>query len=166
MKLEEKLAQLRKEKGLSQMYVADEMGVSRQAISRWEVGAAMPSTDNLRKLAELYGVSIDVLLNDKVGLSQESKESVTIPMVQTTELPNEHKPIRIQWGKTCQYIAVTVLLVFLGIWVGYWIGQHRTQEVANTATPIEELEVEQWDGHDADAYTYGWPDFGDGGEEN
>lgn len=48
MKLEEKLISLRKEKGLSQMKLAEMMNVSRQAISRWEVGAAVPSTDNVR----------------------------------------------------------------------------------------------------------------------
>lgn len=48
MKLEEKLISLRKEKGLSQMKLAEMMNVSRQAISRWEVGTAVPSTDNLK----------------------------------------------------------------------------------------------------------------------
>ena len=54
MKLEEKLISLRKEKGLSQMKLAEMMNVSRQAISRWEVGAAVPSTDNLKFLGNLY----------------------------------------------------------------------------------------------------------------
>lgn len=56
MKLEEKLVSMRKEKGLSQMKLAEMMGVSRQAISRWEVGASVPSTDNLKFLGNLYGV--------------------------------------------------------------------------------------------------------------
>ena len=64
MKLEEKLISLRKEKGLSQMKLAEMMNVSRQAISRWEVGAAVPSTDNLKFLGNLYGVSLEYLLND------------------------------------------------------------------------------------------------------
>jgi len=64
MKLEEKLARLRKEKGLSQLKVSERLGVSRQAISRWEVGAAMPSTENLKRLSDLYGVSADYLLHD------------------------------------------------------------------------------------------------------
>ena len=62
MKLEEKLISLRKEKGLSQMKLAEMMNVSRQAISRWEVGAAVPSTDNLKFLGNLYGVSLEYLL--------------------------------------------------------------------------------------------------------
>ena len=64
MKLEEKLISLRKEKGLSQMKLAEMMNVSRQAISRWEVGAAFPSTDNLKFLGNLYGVSLEYLLHN------------------------------------------------------------------------------------------------------
>ena len=60
MKLEEKLISLRKEKGLSQMKLAEMMNVSRQAISRWEVGAAV----NLKFLGNLYGVSLEYLLHD------------------------------------------------------------------------------------------------------
>lgn len=64
MKLEEKLISLRKKKGLSQMKLAEMMNVSRQAISRWEVGAAVPSTDNLKFLGNLYGVSLEYLLHN------------------------------------------------------------------------------------------------------
>lgn len=64
MKLEKKLISLRKEKGLSQMKLAEMMNVSRQAISRWEVGAAVPSTDNLKFLGNLYGVSLEYLLHN------------------------------------------------------------------------------------------------------
>lgn len=64
MKLEEKLISLRKEKGLSQTKLAEMMNVSRQAISRWEVGAAVPSTDNLKFLGNLYGVSLEYLLHN------------------------------------------------------------------------------------------------------
>lgn len=64
MKLEEKLVSMRKEKGLSQMKLAEMMGVSRQAISRWEVGASVPSTDNLKFLGNLYGVPLEYLLHD------------------------------------------------------------------------------------------------------
>ena len=64
MSLEEKLVSLRKQKGLTQMDLAEQLNVSRQAISRWEVGAAVPSTDNLKVLGELYGVPVDYLLND------------------------------------------------------------------------------------------------------
>lgn len=55
----EKLVRLRKEKGLSQLQLAEEINVSRQAISRWEVGLAVPSREKLKALSELYHVSMD-----------------------------------------------------------------------------------------------------------
>ena len=59
MQLAEKLVYLRKEKGLSQLQLAELMNVSRQAISRWETGAAVPSAENLKYLGNLYDVSLD-----------------------------------------------------------------------------------------------------------
>ena len=64
MELKEKLVALRKEKGLTQLAVAERLGVSRQAISRWESGMALPSTDNLKCLGALYGVPVDYLINE------------------------------------------------------------------------------------------------------
>ena len=64
MKLEEKLVVLRKEKGLTQLKLAEMMKVARQAVSRWEAGTAVPSTDNLKYLGNLYDVPLDYLLND------------------------------------------------------------------------------------------------------
>lgn len=64
MKLEEKLVALRKEKGLTQLKLAEMMDVSRQAVSRWEAGVAVPSTDNLKYIGRLYDVPLEYLLHD------------------------------------------------------------------------------------------------------
>ena len=64
VELKEKLVTLRKKKGLSQLKLAEMIKVSRQAISRWEVGAAIPSMENLKFLGSLYDVPLDYLLND------------------------------------------------------------------------------------------------------
>lgn len=52
----------RTSRGYTQEYVAEAVGVSRQAVSKWENGAADPSTANLMALAKLYGLSVDELL--------------------------------------------------------------------------------------------------------
>ena len=57
-----RLVKLRKEKKLSQEALANELGISRQAVSKWERAEASPDTDNLILLAELYGISLDDLL--------------------------------------------------------------------------------------------------------
>jgi HTH-type transcriptional regulator/antitoxin HipB len=58
-----RLVELRKKSGLSQEQLADKLGLSRQAVSKWERAEASPDTDNLICLAKLYGVSLDDLLN-------------------------------------------------------------------------------------------------------
>lgn len=66
MKLGEKLQRLRKQGGLSQEELAGRLGVSRQAVSKWELGEAIPDTDNVVQLSRLFGVSCDYLLRDEV----------------------------------------------------------------------------------------------------
>lgn len=60
--LAQRFAQLRKEAGFSQEELAAKLGISRQAVSKWERGESSPDTDNLIALAKLYGVSLDALL--------------------------------------------------------------------------------------------------------
>lgn len=65
-----RLLQYRKQAGYSQEELAEKIGVSRQAVSKWERSEASPDTDNLIVLAELYGVSLDELL----GLTPQKSE--------------------------------------------------------------------------------------------
>ena len=65
MKLSEKIVNLRKARNMSQEELAEKLGVSRQAVSRWEVGSALPDASNILQLSKLFGVSADYLLNDE-----------------------------------------------------------------------------------------------------
>ena len=58
-----RLQNLRKKNGYSQEELAEKIGISRQAVSKWERAEASPDTDNLILLARLYGVTLDELLN-------------------------------------------------------------------------------------------------------
>ena len=80
MKLDEKLVHLRKEKGLTQLELAEAVNVSRQAVSKWESGGGMPSTENLRGLSELYGVPVDYLLNDLDDIVHEEEKLDPFPL--------------------------------------------------------------------------------------
>ncbi|WP_300714401.1 helix-turn-helix transcriptional regulator [uncultured Acetatifactor sp.] len=57
MTLSEKILDLRKQQGMSQENLAEKLGVSRQAVSRWEVGSALPDASNIRQLSRLFGVT-------------------------------------------------------------------------------------------------------------
>lgn len=72
MKLSEKIIKLRKGRGLSQEELAERLGVSRQAVSRWESGTALPDAGNLRQISRLFEVSADYLLD-------EEQESPKVP---------------------------------------------------------------------------------------
>ena len=64
--LSEKLYQLRKKSGLSQEQLAEQLNVSRQAISKWESGSAFPESEKLIIISNYFGVSVDYLLKDEV----------------------------------------------------------------------------------------------------
>ena len=67
MTFSEKLMRLRKREGRSQEELAAYLEVSRQAVSRWEQGTALPDAGNLRKLRQRFSVSIDWLLTEEQG---------------------------------------------------------------------------------------------------
>lgn len=60
--LSEKIRSLRKNSGLSQEELAERIDVSRQAVSKWELGSAVPTADKLVELADFFGVSLDWLM--------------------------------------------------------------------------------------------------------
>lgn len=62
VEIAQRLAELRREKGYSQEELAERLGLSRQAVSKWERAESSPDTGNLVALAKLYGVTLDELL--------------------------------------------------------------------------------------------------------
>ena len=63
MEFHEKLQELRRRKGLTQEEVAEQLFVSRAAVSKWESGRGYPNIDSLKAIARFYGVSVDDLLS-------------------------------------------------------------------------------------------------------
>jgi transcriptional regulator with XRE-family HTH domain len=72
MGFSEKLQELRKREGISQEDLAQELGVSRQAVSKWESGKSLPETEKLIALGDFFGVSLDVLVR---GAEEEPKRT-------------------------------------------------------------------------------------------
>lgn len=66
MKLNETILSYRKRMGLSQEELAARLGVSRQAVSKWELGTSTPDPGNIVALAKLFGISTDELLMDEI----------------------------------------------------------------------------------------------------
>ena len=75
----EKLLELRRREGLSQEQLADRLGVTRQSVSKWESGAAVPELSKLVALSDLFGVSVDYLVKDRLEGPEQLGESPAAP---------------------------------------------------------------------------------------
>lgn len=140
-----RLYELRKQKGYSQEELADKLGISRQAVSKWERAEASPDTDNLILLAKLYGVSLDELLNiEKSGeyqeenpvIEEEVKEESIIEERKEIDLEakeEEYKEKKNSEKKVLKEVidGITVFVVLIGYlllgflspvgWKVYWV---------------------------------------------
>ncbi len=77
MILSEKITNLRKRMNWSQEELAEKLSVSRQSVSKWEVGATIPDLDKILKMSELFGVSTDFLLKDEKETGEYLGETET-----------------------------------------------------------------------------------------
>jgi len=118
MTLCEKLTQARKASGLTQADIAARLSVSRQAVSRWEIGQSKPSTEKLLALGALYGVSIDQLLNTG-NVEAPAVETVSaLPEVESLEAVILEKRRTRAWLKyavaaLCGALLILALLLIL-----------------------------------------------------
>lgn len=76
MEFNNKLYELRKQKGFSQEELANRLNVSRQTISKWEVGESTPDMENLVAISELFEISLDELVLDKVPKEADTSAQV------------------------------------------------------------------------------------------
>lgn len=102
MNFSEKIYSLRKEKGLTQTDLAEKLNVSRQAVSRWEMGTAKPEVDTLIAMSELFEVTLDYLLKNQ----EFPTVSETVPL--PAETADEKKDASIKW------IRAAVVLFAIG----------------------------------------------------
>ena len=139
MRLEEKLTVLRKESGYTQLDLAEKVRVSRQAISKWETGRALPSMEKLKYLSELFGVSVDYLLSDDMTEEAKPKEQEPAPEPQTEEavFPEKEKGKPASW----KYIAALLLAVLLlGLLIGVFVGKYSERHISIGDIPGEEVD--------------------------
>ena len=100
MRLGEGLFQARKKRGLSQEAVAEQLGVSRQTISKWETDETLPDIRQSKRLAVLYGLSLDELIAFDVDV-QEIQEAIE----RTSEAVTEKVDWTKAWSKKYPILA-------------------------------------------------------------
>lgn len=118
IKTANRLQQLRKMNGYSQDALAEQLGISRQAISKWERAESSPDTDNLIALAELYGMTLDELLNsDKDKIIIDSNPNAAQP--EQTPPKMKRPAVHGRLGKALTKFPYPVLVAILYILAGF-----------------------------------------------
>lgn len=135
----EYLKKLRTENNLSQEKLGEKLGLSRQSISKWEQGNAAPDIENIMKLAKLYNVSVESILNGEEDKKEEITEK-TAPEASSAETEaaktnppkesnnkHEKKKIHHTWVFYSYPVLMTILYALLGVlfspkgWYMGWI---------------------------------------------
>lgn len=139
MKVSDKIQELRKGAGYSQERLAELLHVSRQAVSKWEAGATLPTLDNLIELSKLFSVPLDTLTGTAQGSGtqeeQNRPEDVPQPGLQ-----------RVKRQRSIAFALAGMLSVVLLISV--WVSTVRlidlTNQMAGLSGRISALESQRW----------------------
>ena len=113
MELGERIREARLRAHLSQEKVAELIGVSRQAVTKWESGQSAPSTDNLFKLAEVLGTTVDLLIAPEDSTASIAGE--VCRMFREEELRQEAE--RKQRRKRNAWTCLAVLAVYIAVYL-------------------------------------------------
>ena len=122
LEIANRLQKLRKEKGYSQEQLAEALGISRQAVSKWERAESSPDTDNLICLAKLYGVSLDELLSTEANI-EEIIESNDVVEESKSNKTKKEKIVDLLQAISLSVIGILyfVLGFFFNLWHPAWI---------------------------------------------
>lgn len=137
----ENLKNLRKQKGMSQEVLAQQLNVVRQTISKWEKGLSVPDAEMLSRIAELFEVSESDLLGSKIETNLDQNE-ISVQLALLNEQIALERKFRKSIIKYLKIAVIVVALAFVGLYVhsifaklttrtvtGYLDGQTYTYEV-------------------------------------
>ena len=124
---------LRKEKGMTQAEIADLLGVTNKAVSKWETGESLPDTSMLKPIADTFGVTVDELLNGKRAESEKEENVQKNDNVVNGHLFTRGKDDEPETmldkisGAVCACIMLSGIIVYLclgafkNLWHPYWV---------------------------------------------
>ena len=119
LKIGKFIAECRKQKQLTQLQLADKLGITDKAISKWERGIAMPDTSIMLELCDILGISVNELLNGEiinVENSNEKNEQLLLNI--TKELEIKNKTI---WSSMWAIMIVSMTALIAGIFIAAFL---------------------------------------------
>ena len=113
----EKIAALRRENSMSQEALGEKLGLSRQAVSKWEADQAVPTMDNLMELSKLFGVPVDTLLRPDAELMPKAEDSdESWPGAENQPVRNGNRKWKIVAIAAAGLLCVSVVCSAVSLW--------------------------------------------------
>ena len=113
MKFNEKLMDLRKKEGLSQEELGYKLNVTRQTVSKWELGQTTPEMDKLLEISKLFNMSVDDLINDSEIENKANSKEESNPIIEDKPI-NESRKNKLYIIVVLALIVVIILIVMKG----------------------------------------------------
>ena len=113
LKIGKFIAECRKQKNLTQMQLAEKLGITDKAVSKWERGVAMPDTSIMLELCEILGISVNELLSgEKINMENDNQKTEQLLLDMAKELEKKNKAV---WSSMWAIMIVSMTALFAGI---------------------------------------------------
>ena len=119
LKIGKFIAECRKQKNLTQMQLAEKLGITDKAISKWERGVAMPDTSIMLELCDILGISVNELLSgEKIDMENNNQKNEQLLLDMAKELEKKSKTI---WTSMWVIMIASMTALFAGIFVAAFL---------------------------------------------
>lgn len=120
LKIGKFIAECRKQKQLTQLQLADKLGITDKAISKWERGIAMPDTSIMLELCDILCISVNELLNgERINMENSNEKNEQLLLDMAKELETKNKTI---WSSMWAIMIVSMTALIVGIFIAaFWV---------------------------------------------
>ena len=119
LKIGKFIADCRKRKNLTQMQLAEKLGITDKAVSKWERGVAMPDTSIMLELCDILGISVNELLSgEKIDMENNNQKTEQLLLDMAKELEKKNKTI---WTSMWVIMIASMTALFAGIFVAAFL---------------------------------------------
>lgn len=141
MKFNEKLIELRKKDGLSQEELGYKLNVTRQTVSKWELGQTTPEMDKLAEMSKIFNVSVDELINESEIQSDSSPIIEDQPIVKEE---NKEKNIKIIIVVALIVVIVLIVIKLFTSFAGLKMFNKASNDIINQGTEVQESIIDKF----------------------
>ena len=113
------IAECRKQKGLTQMQLAEKLNITDKAISKWERGIAMPDSSIMLELCDILGISVNELLSgEKINMENNNQKNEQLLLEMAKEIEKKNKTI---WSSMWVIMIISVTVLIAGVFIAAFL---------------------------------------------